>query len=418
MRTHQWQKPSHLRRSGFTPLYVKIDKKLEAVWPPGERSAEFASLRASLITLRDALKKVDKESNGDQLSLLKDAILKCHHLSNRGASKSLESHMQRLGLPERIFASREVAEIDKLSNYWTICNDLIRLSRQPETRSHCLNLKLEVCLAFPPSQPLGAADLCYVHGEIQLIFFYEKYSHDLPPRAIGSSKSACFLCDLFIKYHGKLGISHSHMKLYPKWTIPASKWMKPQQRKFFRTIVRSMGAEMNGLSKKSFYHHNISVESRAHVILLEQSSSIASSDVTTIVDIPHTRSPLEALEVRMSNASTSTIVPDENTMDCSNYRLEDLPIALKIWPSTLFCELTAGYNTYLFDCEEMDVGLLHVSNVPSSIVEPETKCINVMELSLDSSICLQAEPDTHCLKFVVHFDEQHKLGICVTWQKP
>jgi hypothetical protein len=76
------------------------------------------------------------------------------------------------------------------------------------------------CEAPLPVTPFGSQDQCYVHGEVQLALCHERYPADLPPRALGSSKSACFLYDLFIKHDGKLGMSHSHMILYPKWTIP------------------------------------------------------------------------------------------------------------------------------------------------------------------------------------------------------
>jgi hypothetical protein len=320
-----------------------------------------------------------------------------------------------MGLPERIFASREVAEIDKLSKYWSICNDLIRLSRQLETRSHCLNLKLEICTAFPPSQPTGAADLCFVHSEVQLILFYERYHNDLPPRAIGSSKSACFLCDLFIKYHGQFGISHCHMKLYPKWTIPNSKWMSPQQRKRLQGIIRSMDTEINGLLKKSFYHYNVAMESRAHLLQLEQSSSIATSAVTTISDVPRTPS---RLELRLSSASSSTVVPNGDTADSSIYQYEDLPVTINILSSTKFCELTAGTATYFFDFGEMATGMLRISNVTSSIEHHLEKRVNVTELSLDSSVCMQAEPGSQNLMFIVHADGQHELRVSVTWHDP
>ncbi|TVY18376.1 hypothetical protein LARI1_G003946 [Lachnellula arida] len=428
MRTRHWVKPDHFRKgeSDLPPLYVRIDRILEGIWGrDGQKLAEFASLRASVIALRDALRKLDLEYAGDQANLLKDAILKSYDVSNQASSKSLETHLQIMGLDERVYASREVAEIDKLSKYWGICKDLIRLSRQPETRSHCQNLKLEFFEAYPASQLPGAADLCFVHGEIQLILFYEKYKNDLPPRAIGSSTSACFLCDLFIKYHGQFGISHSHMKLYPKWTIPDCKWMshQAQQRKIFREMIRSMDAEIAGLLKKNVYYHNVAMESRAHVLLLEQASSIAASTVTTISDVPRTPSPLV---VRMSSSalsSSSTIVPQNEKAAASHpsiYQLEDLPVTIDISPSTKFCELTAGIVSYLFDFEDIaTTGWLYITHSPRSAERyRKEKRVNTTGLSFDSSVCIQAKPHARRLMFIVHADGHHELGVYVTWHEP
>jgi hypothetical protein len=59
-----------------------------------------------------------------------------------------------------------------------------------------------------------------VHAEIQLLFHYELQPAALAPRLICSSKKACFLCNLFVKLHGKFIIPSSHGKLYEKWTLP------------------------------------------------------------------------------------------------------------------------------------------------------------------------------------------------------
>lgn len=67
------------------------------------------------------------------------------------------------------------------------------------------------------------ADRCTrwkVHAEIQLVIFYEQYPSKMPPRIIGSSKSACYLCDLFIQHHGLFQVARSHGKLYDRWILP------------------------------------------------------------------------------------------------------------------------------------------------------------------------------------------------------
>ena len=59
-----------------------------------------------------------------------------------------------------------------------------------------------------------------IHAEIQLVFFYEQHDHLRRPRVICSSKSACYLCNLFIRLHGKFLLKRTHGVLYPKWTLP------------------------------------------------------------------------------------------------------------------------------------------------------------------------------------------------------
>ncbi|KAL8884892.1 MAG: hypothetical protein Q9215_007151 [Flavoplaca cf. flavocitrina] len=59
-----------------------------------------------------------------------------------------------------------------------------------------------------------------VHAEIQILLFYEQNPSRFPPRIIGSSKSACYLCDLFIQLHGHFQVPRSHGKLYDRWILP------------------------------------------------------------------------------------------------------------------------------------------------------------------------------------------------------
>ncbi|KAL8849086.1 MAG: hypothetical protein Q9221_005930 [Calogaya cf. arnoldii] len=58
------------------------------------------------------------------------------------------------------------------------------------------------------------------HAEIQILLFYEQMPHTLNPRIIGSSKSACYLCNLFIQNHRQFQVPRSHGRLYDRWIIP------------------------------------------------------------------------------------------------------------------------------------------------------------------------------------------------------
>ena len=59
-----------------------------------------------------------------------------------------------------------------------------------------------------------------VHAEIQILLFYEQLPTVRLPRIISSSKSACFLCHLFISLHGRYLVPHTHGRLYPAWALP------------------------------------------------------------------------------------------------------------------------------------------------------------------------------------------------------
>lgn len=93
--------------------------------------------------------------------------------------------------------------------------------------------------------PLGARKSCSTHAEIQLILHYEHTPVHPMPRAIGCSKSACFLCDRFIQGHSKYQVSFAHGRIYPKLTIPDTHRMTTKQIAAFRDLLGSITSEMD-----------------------------------------------------------------------------------------------------------------------------------------------------------------------------
>lgn len=59
-----------------------------------------------------------------------------------------------------------------------------------------------------------------IHAEIQLLFYCELRQPTRMPRVICASKDACYLCNLFIRMHGKVHVPRSHGKLYSTWRLP------------------------------------------------------------------------------------------------------------------------------------------------------------------------------------------------------
>ncbi|OCT49038.1 hypothetical protein CLCR_04631 [Cladophialophora carrionii] len=77
-----------------------------------------------------------------------------------------------------------------------------------------------------------------VHAEIQLLFHYEINPTTKRPRVICSSKNACFLCELFIRLHGKFFVERTHGVLYPKWTLPdVEKILRPEMRRAIDEVI-------------------------------------------------------------------------------------------------------------------------------------------------------------------------------------
>jgi hypothetical protein len=67
-----------------------------------------------------------------------------------------------------------------------------------------------------------------VHAEIQILCYYEQRPHQPLPRAICASKSACYLCNLFLETHGKFVVPRTHGKIYDRWTLPPQCSLNPE----------------------------------------------------------------------------------------------------------------------------------------------------------------------------------------------
>jgi hypothetical protein len=117
------------------------------------------------------------------------------------------------------------------------------------------------------------AQLGKIHAEIQLLFFYELHPKPVRPRVICSSKSACYLCNLFLKLHGQFFVPRTHSRLYDKWLLPD--WLEglsTDYRKKFGVIVTKLNTTIEDKIRaafaephKPYLHPNESVlVARAH----------------------------------------------------------------------------------------------------------------------------------------------------------
>ena len=83
-----------------------------------------------------------------------------------------------------------------------------------------------------------------VHAEIQLLLFYDQQSQASRPRIIGSSKSACYLCDLFIQLHGEYCIPRTHGRLYDRWMLPDQSFRKRAPNKHLTSVIDRFNAAL------------------------------------------------------------------------------------------------------------------------------------------------------------------------------
>ncbi|KAG8531627.1 uncharacterized protein KY384_003258 [Bacidia gigantensis] len=136
--------------------------------------------------------------------------------------------------------------VDKNVHPLTALQNILRPGSAVQSRS--LKPSLESCLGKPIQVILDEFRLAIadyyksvkVHAEIQLLFFYELNSDRIRPRTICSSKSACYLCDLFFRLHGQYYVPRTHGRLYHRWTLPDWHTLLPEmRRRDFDVLLRN-----------------------------------------------------------------------------------------------------------------------------------------------------------------------------------
>jgi hypothetical protein len=89
--------------------------------------------------------------------------------------------------------------IGKLGRYYSAASELVCAARHRDCRLF-ENVEVEP-FQIPVPASLSMSHW-KVHAEIQLLFFHEVHPSRRRPRFICSSKSACYLCNLFFSLHG------------------------------------------------------------------------------------------------------------------------------------------------------------------------------------------------------------------------
>lgn len=88
-----------------------------------------------------------------------------------------------------------------------------------------------------------------VHAEIQLLFRYKQQPQVSRPRIISSSKSACYLCNLFIQLHGGFHVPRTHGRLYDRWVLPEGAFSELAVNAHLLSAIESFNAALEAKVK-------------------------------------------------------------------------------------------------------------------------------------------------------------------------
>ncbi|EJT72989.1 hypothetical protein GGTG_09840 [Gaeumannomyces tritici R3-111a-1] len=203
-------------------------------------------------------------------------------------------------------------DVEKLARYHVdvLCGDLEKIGCRSKYRPLLGSISVVRCEHYGSRQPRGAQKTCHVHAEVQLIMGYEgreeKSTTSPPPRAIGCSKSACFLCHLLIRKLGIYTISNTHGRFYERWTIPNVALPAGKNETIMRAIdamIAEMESVLERMRLRKRKNGNFAPESRPESMLSDPATL---SQVTMTTHDPQTHGIV-------SSSSSSTLTMCESS---------------------------------------------------------------------------------------------------------
>ncbi|KAL8388730.1 hypothetical protein RB599_010059 [Gaeumannomyces hyphopodioides] len=247
----------------------------------------------SLGELRVRVSELQGQINSDRKSLL-EVVRKAQRVSS---SPDWKTAMNLVGLGGM---RRSMEEVDKIARYINLCEDMEKLACWPEYRRQLGSISVVPCERFKTRKPPGADKKCHVHAEVQLIMFYKQWrdtGSSPPPRAIGCSKSACYLCHLLNQRLGKYVVSSTHGRLYPQWTIPQV------------TLPLDKGQELQGVvhdMKKDLHEIERRIRKKQH---RNRDNPPESRPQSALSDVPAASQPLVAVGAVQGKLGALSVPP-------------------------------------------------------------------------------------------------------------
>ncbi len=227
---------------------------------------KIKTLKALFMKLEDIQEHSAASSEVQDVAM--ELITQMHDLASQTKLNSALSSSKRLNPELKTFLPEAVG---KLGRYYTISYELVCVARSEEYsifNSITIGTSPTLCPPQPSSvdknvHPLTALQNILRPGSavqarllkpslerclgkpIQVILdefrvTIELNSERLRPRTISSSKSACYLCDLFFRLHGQYHVPRTHGRLYHRWTLPECHTLLPEmRRRDFDLILRN-----------------------------------------------------------------------------------------------------------------------------------------------------------------------------------
>ncbi|KAM3421900.1 hypothetical protein BST61_g2277 [Cercospora zeina] len=262
LRSRKWTKPTYLDRTHKKPLWQDFTNVIHRVQHVFPRKAEWR-VRKTVLESVEGLQRMyemfentrEVETEDKLKNLVKASWEFCQRKDVRAFAEKLEGG--EAGRTAQVAAAvKTLRQVEKVAAYWRIARDLVTLARSPYPEVFG-SIELEFVRPYA-SVPTAItyepwAGKCHVHAEVQLVVEGALSRNDesvsrgkeeaavvIKPRIIGTSKYLCYLCYLFLHYHGGYEALNSHGRLYDQWTVPDLAEYDPGTKQKFAEVLEEM----------------------------------------------------------------------------------------------------------------------------------------------------------------------------------
>lgn len=162
--------------------------------------------------------------------------------------QSLELALEQIAIKVDDIRMKAIRAFDKVANYRHISERLSRLAGSRKFRRLFQSLRFRFLDNYAPHMVLGRER--FVHAEVRIVTFHRLESTRSLPMAIGTTKAACYLCNLFLSLHPQYTISATHGTLFDAWTIPDVLSYSVKDRRELRAVVQNMQTALEARARQ------------------------------------------------------------------------------------------------------------------------------------------------------------------------
>ncbi|MCJ1320599.1 hypothetical protein MMC15_005939 [Xylographa vitiligo] len=236
LKCKDWFAPAYYRKRR-DPMHKDLKDAVDRHLRENERQTE--EMRTIISKLQEFIRfmtEVDRENSTPTFVTRREALRLAGKVCD--ARSSLEIAFDRTGTKLDIASQKAIKAFDKVANYQRVSERLSRMAASSSFRHLFKSVNFRFLDHYECHIVHGRER--FVHAEVQLAIFHRLQKTRPSPRTIGTTKAACYLCNLFLSLHPQYKISATHGVIFDAWTIPDVMSYSAKDRKELRSIVRSM----------------------------------------------------------------------------------------------------------------------------------------------------------------------------------